>query len=101
MKKTSITEICGLLGYSKQAYYKSLKRLSNKSYDEHIVVELVKKKRKIWKKGSGRNLLASLQKDFSEHSIKLGRDKFFEVLRKNGLLMKRKNGLSFCKAPQS
>jgi len=58
--------------------------------NDHLIVELIKKKRKIWKKGSGRNLLQSLQTDFEDHSINIGRDKFFDLLRENGLLMKTK-----------
>jgi len=54
------------------------------------VVGLIKKKREIWKRGSGRNLHQSLKKEFKEHQIKLGRDKFFDVLRQNGLLVKPK-----------
>ena len=59
-------------------------------YDKEIIVDLIKKKREIWKKGSGRNLFASLQGEFSKHCIKIGRDKFFDILRENGLLMKNK-----------
>lgn len=79
-----------MFGKSKQAYYKSIKRLEKKRIDEHQVFELVKEKRKLWKKGSGRNLHASLKEDFIQHSIKMGRDKFFEFLGAYGLLMKRK-----------
>lgn len=61
-----------------------------KKLNEQLIIELIKKKRKLWKKGSGRNLLGSLQSDFQEHSINIGRDKFFDLLRENGLLMKNK-----------
>jgi len=61
-----------------------------KKLNEQLIIELIKKKRKLWKKGSGRNLLESLQSEFQEHSINIGRDKFFDLLRENGLLMKNK-----------
>ena len=64
--------------------------MENMALNDHLIVELIKKKRKIWKKGSGRNLLQSLQTDFEDHSINIGRDKFFDLLRENGLLMKTK-----------
>lgn len=54
--------------------------------NEALILEMVKDKRKIWKKGSGRNLFAALQTDFKDHSIKIGRDKFFDLLRENNLL---------------
>ncbi len=82
----SMETLCGLLGYSKQAYYKRIGYIGQHYLEESLVIDLVKKKRKIWKKGSGRNLHAALQEDFKHHSIKLGRDKFFDVLRRNQLL---------------
>jgi transposase InsO family protein len=54
--------------------------------NEKLILDLIKKKRKLWKKGSGRNLLESLKPDLKEHSIKIGRDKFFDLLRENDLL---------------
>jgi len=52
-----------------------------------LIVGLIKQKRKIWKRGSGRNLWKALQAGFTEHKISIGRDKFFDLLRRNGLLV--------------
>jgi len=54
------------------------------------LLDLINQKRKIWKKGSGRNLLQSLQNDLKEHNIKIGRDRFFAFLKAHGLLIKRR-----------
>lgn len=86
----SIKEVCGLLGYTKQAYYKRMNQVHQNRYREDLVVSLIRKKRKLWKRGSGRNLLESLQEEFRKHNIKIGRDKFYEILRRNGLLQTRK-----------
>lgn len=75
-----------MLGYSKQAYYKQRHHLEHKAFDEYLIVGLVRKKREVWKRGSGRNLLKSLEEDFKEHNIKIGRDKFFDILRRHRLL---------------
>lgn len=56
----------------------------------NIILEEVRKSRKIWKKGSGRNLLAAIKPELEKHSISIGRDKFFDLLRENGLLNKRR-----------
>ncbi len=80
-------ELCTILGYSKQAYYKGLYYQQQQAFDECLVVGLIEHKRQIWKRGSGRNLWKSLQADFSHHQIKIGRDKFFALLRRNGLLI--------------
>ena len=88
MKITDLTE---LLGYTKQSYYKKIKTKEEHDIQEALVLDLVKEKRKLWKKGSGRNLHASLKTDFSKHNVKMGRDKFFTLLRNNGLLVKKKH----------
>ena len=82
--------MCFQFGYSKQAYYKHLQHIEKNAVVEDVVVGLIKKKREIWKRGSGRNLHQSLKKEFTAHDLKLGRDKFFDVLRQNGLLIKPK-----------
>ena len=88
MKITDLTE---LLGYSKQAYYKKIKTKEQQDIQVSLVLDLVKEKRKLWKKGSGRNLHAALKTEFSRHNVKMGRDKFFGLLRNNGLLIKKKH----------
>lgn len=84
-------DACRLFGYSKQAYYKSITRTESKAFEEYLVVELIRKKRRVWKKGSGRNLFACLQADLALHEMSIGRDKFFDLLRDNGLLVRRKS----------
>jgi len=82
--------MCSLFGYSKQAYYKQLQRQTTAFVKEEIIVGLIKKKREIWKRGSGRNLHQCLLPELKQHGIKIGRDKFFDVLRNNHLLIKSK-----------
>lgn len=55
---------------------------------EQVILGLIREKRKIWRKGSGRNLLASIKPELEKHSISIGRDKFFTLLRENDLLIK-------------
>jgi transposase InsO family protein len=82
--------MCKHFGYTKQAYYKQLSTVENANVKEEIIVGLIKKNREVWKRGSGRNLYQSLKKDFAEHQLKIGRDKFFDVLRNNKMLIKVK-----------
>ncbi len=72
--------MCSVFGNSKQAYYKQLHQNANTAVKEEVIVGLIKKKREIWKRGSGRNLHQSLLPEFKTHGIKIGRDKFFVVL---------------------
>jgi len=79
-----------VFGYSKQAYYKQLHYQEEESFNEYLIVGLIKQKRQVWKRGSGRNLWKSLHTDFLNHQISIGRDKFFDLLRRNGLLVRYK-----------
>lgn len=82
--------MCSVFGYSKQAYYKQLHQNTSTIVKEEAIVGLIKKKREIWKRGSGRNLHQCLKPEFEKQGIKMGRDKFFDVLRNNQLLIKSK-----------
>jgi putative transposase len=83
--------MCAVFGVSKQAYYAQLKTNTKECLKEKVVVDLVIKERAIWKKGSGRNLHKCLEKEFEKHQLSIGRDKFFTILRNNGLLIKHRN----------
>ena len=82
--------MCKVFGYSKQAYYKQLHTAENTAAKEETVVGLIHQKRTLWKRGSGRNLHKCLEPELANHHIKMGRDKFFELLRNNHLLIKPK-----------
>jgi len=72
--------------------------MENEVMKEQVILDMIKEKRKIWKKGSGRNLLASIKPELEKHSISIGRDKFFDLLRENSLLIKntkRKTNTTF------
>jgi putative transposase len=83
--------MCAVFGVSKQVYYAQLKTNTKECLKEKVVVDLVVKERVIWKKGSGRNLHKCLEKEFEKHRLSIGRDKFFTILRNNGLLIKHRN----------
>lgn len=82
--------MCNVFSKTKQAYYKQTHQNTKCALTEDKIVGLVKEKRKIWKRGSGRNLHQSLHEDFKMQDIKLGRDKFFDILRNHNLLIKTK-----------
>lgn len=86
----NITQACGLLGYSKQAYYKSVAKEEKEAFQADILLDLIKTKRGIWKRGGGKKLYASLKEELERHHIKIGRDKFYQFLKAHELLIKRK-----------
>lgn len=58
--------------------------------EEQVVLDLIHTKRKLWKRGSGRNLYALIKPELNRHNIKMGRDKLFTFLKDHDLQMKSK-----------
>ena len=82
--------ICCLLGYTPQAYHKKVKQLFVKELKETLLLQEVHAIRKEQPKCGGRKLLIMLQPYFETHKIVIGRDKFFDLLLKNKLLVGKK-----------
>ncbi len=89
-KKAKIELLCSFFKKSKQAYYKQLKLVEINDLKNNVMLGLVKQKRDVWKRGSGRNLHKSLATEFAQHDLKIGRDKFFTFLREHKLLIRSK-----------
>jgi putative transposase len=73
------------LGYSPQAYYKHNKKALINQVTERFILEQIDAIRKHQPRCGGRKLFIMLQLFFKEHNISIGRDKFFDVLRRNKL----------------
>jgi putative transposase len=84
----SIQQLCKLLGYSPQAYHKHNKKALIKQVNEKFILEQIDAIRKQQPRCGGRKLFIMLQPFFKEHNS-IGRDKFFDVLKRNKLLVKR------------
>ena len=86
--------LTGLFGKTRQAYYKQINFQSALIIDEAIVLEIVNRKRKQMKtkRWGGRKLLKLIEGDLQNHGIEMGRDKFFDLLRANNLLVKPRLG---------
>lgn len=87
-----MAQLCGLFGNSRQAYYKALRRDAQEAFQEKLVLDLVagiRKKSKTSRWGV-RKLYPLLQGDMALMGIKMGRDKLFDLLRLNGLLVSKR-----------
>lgn len=83
-------QILEVIGISRQGYYKSKRKKGIKKLKETMVLELVQSKRRKMPKLGGKKLYRLLLADLKRMEIKLGRDKFFKLLGKSGLLIHRK-----------
>ena len=77
-------------GISKQAFYKRLRSHADKEHNDQIVVGMVKDYRhKFGLKTGGIKLHSELKEDMQKLGIKMGRDKFYRLLRAYNLLVPR------------
>lgn len=78
------------MGISRQAVYKKYERRSRREIDEECVIQLVKRERLLQPKLGCRKLRVLLGADLEEMGIRIGRDRFFKLLKQKGLLIKRR-----------
>jgi len=72
---------------SRQAFYKNRNNRAEKNLEEEIIVELVNNIRYKLPRLGGRKLYYLLKEELSKLPSDPGRDKFFEILRNNDLLI--------------
>jgi transposase InsO family protein len=83
-------QLCSLLGYSRQAYYKVIKRHEQQSLESCLIVREVENIRREQPRLGGKKLHHKLEVLRQEHEIKMGRDALFDLLRDNGLLVRKR-----------
>jgi transposase InsO family protein len=94
MKQTnrycSLQDLCGLFGYSRQAFYKQQRLQIIEQSRDGLILQQVLQIRKEQPRCGTRKLLIMLQPFFKKQGIKIGRDVFFELLAKNKLLIRKR-----------
>jgi len=89
-RQESLSEVCALFDLKRDAYYKYIKRYQIKEEQEQKVVDLVSSRRKTVPRSGSRKLHQYLQRDFQRANLKIGRDRLFDILRANKMLVKPK-----------
>jgi transposase InsO family protein len=89
-----MNQICDILGISRQGYYKGRKKNQKKRLEEEVIIKLVLNHRRKMPMIGGKKLFRMLEPDFRRMKISIGRDKFFSLLGRNGLLIRRKRRYS-------
>jgi transposase InsO family protein len=82
--------MCRYFDYSRAAYYKSLNVQEKEFLSEGLILDLVRCERRLQPRLGGKKLYWMLSSDIHSISPHFGRDKFFALLRDNGLLVERK-----------
>jgi len=81
--------MCGLFGKTRQAYYKRKKDNYKERLNEDLVLTVVRKIRETQKRTGGRKLLGMVKERVPEEQ-QMGRDEFFNFLRRHGLLVRKR-----------
>lgn len=82
--------MCRTVGMSRQNFYRQRRQRRRRSVNERLVVELVQRERRLQPALGGRKLLHLLRRELKEAGVELGRDRFFEILHKHHLLVRRR-----------
>lgn len=86
----SISELCEEYSLCRDSYYKNKRRQTKRLEEKDKVLELVKTQRKVLPREGVRKLYNRLEDSFLANNLKIGRDKLFDILREEDMLVKRK-----------
>lgn len=89
-KAQSLSSLCTLLGYSRQALHQYNKDNCKDVFEEELVIQEVKKHRLLQPRLGTRKLVVKLRGFVSGHNMKMGRDALFTLLREQGLPIRRR-----------
>jgi putative transposase len=86
--KISLGLLCRCVGMSRQNYYRQRRLRRRRQVDESLLVELVNRERCVQPRIGGRKLWITLRAELTDAGVALGRDRFFKLLGRRGLLIK-------------
>jgi transposase InsO family protein len=86
----TVSRLCRAAHISRQGYYKGRRERRRRQVDQEALVELVKRERAVQPRLGGRKLRVVLGGELQRMGIEVGRDRFFGILRRAGLLLERR-----------
>lgn len=89
-KGRSLEVICRQLGYTRQAYHKRARREEREAIRSDLVVQEVTRVRTTQKRIGVRKLYYMLEGFLADHSIEMGRDALYNLLREHSLLVRKR-----------
>jgi putative transposase len=84
--------LCGLFGKTRQAYYKQINSIEKAGLKEQVILAAVQKikVRSKTKRWGARKLQGLLNKELEYMNFQIGRDRLFDLLRENNMLVRRR-----------
>jgi len=95
----SVGRLCGVVDMSRQNYYKQRCERDRRAVDEALVLSLVRRERALQPFLGVRKLLVILRDEFAMSGVSIGRDRFFALLSRHGLLIHRRR--KYCRTTDS
>ena len=86
----SISTLCSLFGYSRQAYYQFRHEAEKEALQHDLILQQVLSIRKSQKRIGTRKLLFMMTDFMQQHQIGIGRDSLFDLLAAHKLLIRRR-----------
>ena len=83
-------EICAQFGISRQAHYQKQQREILDDQEGELVLEMVRQVRRKHPRMGGRKLLYKVQPMVTANGLTMGRDRLFDLLREQNMLVSRK-----------
>jgi len=83
-------DVCAMFHLTRQAVYKYRRKTAREAVQEYLILEMVRNIRRRMPMIGGKKLYRMLSEDLSKLRGSVGRDKFFDILRRNDLLVKRR-----------
>ncbi|OIQ67804.1 integrase core domain protein [mine drainage metagenome] len=85
-----IEKFCRLFGKTRQAFYDHNRRDSDEQLHEALIIDCIRSIRSSIPGIGGLKLHMMIKEKLKLHHITIGRDRFFDLLREHGLLIKRR-----------
>lgn len=82
--------VCAMFHLTRQAVYKYRHAMVRQTVQEYMIIKMVQDVRRKMPMIGGKKLYRMLAEDLEKLNGSVGRDKFFDILRKNELLAKRR-----------
>lgn len=85
-----MAQICAQFSISRQAHYQKMWREIERQSNDEVVLEMVHQVRRRHPRMGGRKLLFKIQPLLAAERLQIGRDRLFELMRRQDLLVKRR-----------
>ena len=85
-----VADLCRVFGLSRQSYYRFIKRTIETKKQDIQVIEMVKSIRAVHPRIGVRKIYSILGSEFSRQGMKIGRDKLFDLLSDNQMLIRKR-----------